>query len=473
MGVEQQPELKGTCFVVMGFGKKTDFETGRTLDLDKTYRNIIKPAVVDAGLACTRADEIPHSGVIDVPMYERLLTADVVVADLSTSNKNAFYELGVRHALRPHTTIVMCEDGAKSFPFDVNHVLVRQYHHMGEGIDFDEVERFRAALTGAIRGILSKNPPPNDSPVYTFLNGLTPPALAAAMQGVAVAVAKTAPIVDAAAQTGDLIYSELMQQVDEAQADGDFLTAKALLSQLRKKMKEAAARAAVDARQKGQNDVTERPEDPYIIQRLALVTYKSKTPSPQRALEDARDLLSALNPSTSNDTETLGLWGAVHKRLWELTGDRAHLDEAVRGYERGFYLRNDYYNGINFAYLLNVCASDSLKQADRAQSDADATQLRADAVACFVDALKVRDEVLKICETVLDTEKLSNDERYWILATLAEAHLGLGREKQATDTLTEAAAVASAPWMRQSTSEQLDKLRVLLADSPLRFIHPS
>jgi hypothetical protein len=101
--------------------------------------------------------------------------------------------------LRPRTTIVICEDGAKSFPFDVNHVLVRQYHHMGEGIDFDEVERFRAALTGAIRDILAQDPPSYDSPVYTFLNGLTPPALAAAMQGVAVAVAKAAPVVDAAA----------------------------------------------------------------------------------------------------------------------------------------------------------------------------------------------------------------------------------------------------------------------------------
>jgi hypothetical protein len=40
---------KGTCFVVMGFGKKTEFETGRTFDLDKSYRNVIKPAVVAAG----------------------------------------------------------------------------------------------------------------------------------------------------------------------------------------------------------------------------------------------------------------------------------------------------------------------------------------------------------------------------------------------------------------------------------------
>src|ERR1044072_8176733 len=123
-------ENRGTCFVVLGFGKKTDFETGRTLDLDKTYRNIIKPAVKAAGLECVRADEIVHSGLIDVPMYEQLLNADVVVADLSTSNKNAFYELGVRHALRPETTIVICEDGIKAPPFDVKPLLLRMYHPM-------------------------------------------------------------------------------------------------------------------------------------------------------------------------------------------------------------------------------------------------------------------------------------------------------------------------------------------------------
>ena len=49
---------QGTCFVVMGFGKKTDFETGRVLDLDQSYKNLIKPAVEAAGLKCIRADEI-------------------------------------------------------------------------------------------------------------------------------------------------------------------------------------------------------------------------------------------------------------------------------------------------------------------------------------------------------------------------------------------------------------------------------
>ena len=91
-----------TCFVIMGFGRKTDLATGRVLDLDKSYKNMIKPAVVAAGYDCVRADEIQHSGVIDVPMYEMLFAADLVVADLSTANLNAIFELGVRRAEAAH-----------------------------------------------------------------------------------------------------------------------------------------------------------------------------------------------------------------------------------------------------------------------------------------------------------------------------------------------------------------------------------
>ena len=108
-----------TCFVIMGFGEKTDFQSNpqRMLNLNKTYEYIIEPAVKEAGLKCVRADQIIHSTVIDKPMYENLLDADVVVADLSTSNANAIYELGVRHALKPTTTIVIAENNF-SFPFD-------------------------------------------------------------------------------------------------------------------------------------------------------------------------------------------------------------------------------------------------------------------------------------------------------------------------------------------------------------------
>src|SRR5687768_17334007 len=157
---------KKTCFVVMGFGEKPDFATGRTLDLDKSYRVIIKRAVEEAGLECIRADDVVHSGMIDKPMYELLLGADVVIADLSTSNANAIYELGVRHALRPHTTIVLAESEFK-FPFDLGHLVIRKYQHLGKGVDAEVAESTRAELRDAIQKLLAT--PEIDSPVYTFL----------------------------------------------------------------------------------------------------------------------------------------------------------------------------------------------------------------------------------------------------------------------------------------------------------------
>jgi hypothetical protein len=111
----------------MGFGLKTDYATGRKLDLNKSYRLLIKPVVEEKGIICVRADEIRHSGVIDVPMYQELLTADLVIADLSTANSNAFYELGIRHALRPWTTIVISESKLP-YPFDLNHVSITGYY---------------------------------------------------------------------------------------------------------------------------------------------------------------------------------------------------------------------------------------------------------------------------------------------------------------------------------------------------------
>jgi hypothetical protein len=107
-------------------------------------------------------------------MYQQLLTADLVVADLSTANVNAFYELGIRHALRPRTTIIMSEDQL-SYPFDVNHITINKYTHLGDSIDYFEVLRFQKVLSDTIDAVLKDNEP--DSPVYTFLSNLVPPAL--------------------------------------------------------------------------------------------------------------------------------------------------------------------------------------------------------------------------------------------------------------------------------------------------------
>lgn len=414
-----------TCFVVMGFGEKTDYKTSRVLDLNKTYKHIIKKAVEDAGLLCVRADEIPHAGTIDAPMYEQLLDADLVVADLSTSNLNAAYELGIRHALKPSTTIIIAEDQFSS-PFDLNHIVVRKYRHDGKALDIDVVEEFRASLTQAIKDIMVNGRV--DSPVYTFLP-LTAPSRKAAEQ-----LAKAAAAAADAAPPASL--AALMDGAQEAKAEKDFVTAKSLLK--------AARKIA--------------PNDSYVVQQLALVTYKSKLPDEAQALEQARTILTELNPLHSNNAETLGLWGAVHKRLFILTKERSELDAAIFAYEKGYRLLADYYNGINWAFLLNMRASISEP---------------ADAIADFVLARRTRADVAEICKTRLDSLKESDgtrEERYWLLATLGEAALGVGDEALSVDYLAQAAQVAAGTWMADSTNEQLPALRAYLADSPLKWI---
>lgn len=416
----------------MGFGKKTDYPTGRVLDLDKSYRNIIKPAAEAAGYECARADEIQHAGNINVPMYQQLLSADVVIADVSTYNSNAFYELGVRHALKPHTTIMIAEDKLV-FPFDVAQIAIRTYHHLGDGIDYDEVVRMRDDLEKAIK--IVGDQAACDSPVYTFLRDLRPPVVAKDEVERALASSSQGD------STPQPTIRVLMDQADAAFDRSDFVAAKSLLAVVKTMM----------------------PTDSYVAQRLALATYKSKLPTPEAALNDAAEIIETLTPTTSTDTETLGLYGAVHKRLWEATNARAHLDKAIWAHEKGFYVKNDYYNGINLAFLLNLRAS--LETAAEP----------AEAIADFILAQRVRRRVLDLCHALVDsTPPKTGVDLFWIQVTIAQACAGLGDEARAQQLLNEAEAQPGvAAWMIQSTEEQLAKLKGLLEKSPLGRISAS
>ena len=413
----------------MGFGEKTDLATGRTLDLDKTYRIIIRKAVEEAGLECIRADDIIHSGVIDAPMYELLLEADIVIADLSTANPNAIYELGVRHALRPQTTIVIAEKQFK-FPFDISHLVIQPYEHLGKGIDAEEAERVRARLIEMINALVDAKKV--DSPVYAFLPRLHAwnTAVTPILQEVGTV---PPPAAAAAAAVADQTATVLMDMFRDAKKKADWPLVESLLQQL----------------------LARRPSDPYLEQQLALATYKGKRPDVVTALLKAKSILEELNPSTSTDPETLGLWGAVHKRLFEETGDRAHLDTGIWAYEKGFYLKNDYYNGINLAYMLNVRASTSQGR---------------EAVADTVVAERTRRRVIEISNRVLeagikvDDGKIDEEETFWVQASLVEALLGSGQADQAS-ALREKLAKSAPQWMLDSMNDQLGKLGKLLAAS--------
>ena len=451
----------GRCFVVMGFGTKTDYATGRKLDLNKSYRLLIKPVVEEKGLVCIRADEIRHSGSIDVPMYRELLQADVVIADLSTANVNAFYELGIRHALRPHTTIVISED-KMAYPFDLNHIKITSYTHLGEGIEYEEVERFRKLLGETLQAVMDKQEP--DSPVYTYLDGLTPPLLEKQIERIEnhingiddndddgdVKVLKRKPRVKA-----DKTLALLIEQGEAAIDKKEFSKARKLF--------DSALLIGADGQIIN--------NDPYLVQRLVLATYKSQKPDAITALKDALKLLEQLDLEHTNDPETVTLAGAIEKKYFELGHGDDHLNKAILFFQRGYYLLNSRYNCINLAYMQNCRANSSLCTTKEEQ------------IADMVYAGHTRRNVIEICEKELNEirrreERQANDiednegmqkqradnntQKFWVFVNKAEAHFALGEFEDYKRAVDFARLIEHKPWMMDSFEEQRAKLRILL-----------
>ena len=77
---------------------------------------------------------------------------------------------------------------------------------------------------------------------------------------------------------------------------------------------------------------------------------------------------------------------------------------------------------------------------------------------------------LRFVAKFLDNEKPTGDVEYWVKATEAEACFGIGDDVQGQQILAEAMSLPVAEWMKESTQEQLDKLKPLLADSPLKHL---
>jgi len=94
----------------MPFGRKPD-AAGRIVDFDRVYEELIAPAIAEAELEPLRADEEMTGGIIHKPMYERLILCEYALADLTTANANVFYELGLRHAVRKWSTLLIFAEG--------------------------------------------------------------------------------------------------------------------------------------------------------------------------------------------------------------------------------------------------------------------------------------------------------------------------------------------------------------------------
>ena len=375
---------KLSCFVIIGYGKKTSYAGGeiRELDLNETYELLIKPVFDELDINCYRAIDINVSGSIDQVMLEQIKNAEIALADLSTLNANVMWELGVRHALKPRHTVMICEKlQMGALPFDINHFVVHQYVHSKEGLPFKEVTRFKAYLKGVIEKIVQQTSVMSDSPVYTFLKTENIERLSKMGSDHTVEVEKN-----------EDSFSSLIEEAESEKENRRYKEALQLLAR---------------AREIAQKSMALRHIIPFIICRQVLCTYKSKDPDEKTALIKAREILEILKPSTSFDTEVLALTGAIKKRLFEVTKEVEYLQSSVKYYEKGYTLKQDYYNGVNTAFGYYELAAIETENKEHYRFRAD----------------NIRDNVLEIA---LKLEKgpvfMDSDDAVWILLTIAEAY---------------------------------------------------
>ncbi len=146
------------AFVVRPFGEKEG------IDFDRVHAELIAPVCLQFGVTADTTGLFAQAGNIRADMFERLMIADLVIADISIHNANVYYELGVRHALRDRKTILI-RARQDDVPFDLRTDRYLEYQK-------DDPASARAALADAVRQTLGSDKA--DSPVFLLVPGLLP-----------------------------------------------------------------------------------------------------------------------------------------------------------------------------------------------------------------------------------------------------------------------------------------------------------
>src|SRR5215469_8033277 len=159
--------MKPLCFVLMPFGRKTD-ASGQLTDFDEVYKRIIAPAVTLAEMEPIRADEEKVGGTIHKPMFERLLLCEYAIADITGANPNVYYELGIRHAIRPRSTVILFAQGT-ALPFDIAPLRGFPYKIDAGGCPAD-ADADAAAVTSRLR--VAREDWHDDSPLFQLVEDM-------------------------------------------------------------------------------------------------------------------------------------------------------------------------------------------------------------------------------------------------------------------------------------------------------------
>lgn len=409
------------CFVLMPFGTKPA-SGGKSIQFDAVYEELIGPAVRLAELDPIRADEEQTGGVIHKPMFERLILCEYAVADLTAANANVFYELGVRHAVRPSSTVLVFAEGCGQLPFDVAPLRAIPY---GLGPDGKpaHAEADRAAIVERLREARRRH---TDSPIYQLVEGFP----------------------DVQRLKTD-VFRERVHYSEQI---------KAKLAAARKLGLEAVKRVAEEIGSLA-DDEAGVVIDLFLSYRAVkawdeMIDMVAKMPRPLAATVMVREQLAlALNRAGRGDeaervlleliaqrgpsSETYGILGRVYKDRWEAAAKardreealaRGLLRKAIDAYLQGFEADwRDAYPGVNAVTLMEVCEPPD----DR------------------------RHRLVPIVTHAVDRRIAAGKPDYWDHATRLELAVLARDRATADDALGHALAAVREPWEPETTARNL------------------
>lgn len=415
--------MRPLCFVLMPFGVKMD-ASGKLIDFDEVYQGLIAPAIDAAGMDVVRADEEITGGIIHKPMFERLILCEYAVADLTTANANVFYELGVRHAVRPHSTILIFNEGGSQLPFDIASLRAfpYQYEQGKETTFFEETrQQLTTRLSEARQAI-------TDSPLYQLLDGY--PDIDHTRTDVfrdrveySVRMKKELsyarkkglePLKKIEASLGDIQNSESGVVIDL------FLSYRSL------KAWDEMIRLVEQMGPPLSNTI-------MVQEQLGLALNRVNRG------EEAEEILLELIKSRGPSSETYGLLGRIYKDRWEevlKAGSemeaRGLLKKAVDAYRKGFEADwRDAYPGINAVTLMTIMEPPDPQ----------------------------RHKLNTVVEYAVQRKMASGQSDYWDYATLLEIAVLARDHDKAEEYLVDALTNIREKWEPETTARNLRLIR--------------
>ena len=423
----------------MPFGSKPGAD-GQLLHFNRIYAELLKPALEEAGFEVFRADEDKRAGDIRTDMFQELLAADLVVADLTLDNPNVWYELGVRHALRERG-VVLVQGPRSTSPFDIYTDRKLHYGVVDGAPDPGTLVADRAALAAMARETLAASTRRKVSPVYALLPHLHQPQWQALLLGgdneFSDAYRQWCSRMEVARQkgrAGDILVLAGETPVRALAVEARFQAGRALMRvpQFAFALEQFEAGLALDDRHLGS-----RQQRAVCLGRLG-------------RMEEAREAVAALTAEHPADPECWALAGRVEKCAWidrfrdarapwtpgafqeAATHEDATLAEAIAPYRKAFVTDTlHFFAGVN-ALTLNVLRAHLGGEHDEAQTERLQAGLRW-AVACALER---------------------DPKDYWARAAQAEISLLCADATAVKRDWKAAVAAAGRDWFALDSSRQ-------------------